>query len=433
MHRGPRLGSPRRPRRSPWPWATSRCPRPRPRARPSAPVASTVRPPPKRNPFTTTSSARSPSPSRNATRGSAVLAAARASSGRHLARPEFDAREDPVRRHSTRATGPSTTATPRARNALRAVSSSRSGSVTKAVTRSLRARNICTWCAPFGVVTRRRCVGRGSPTRGRTGSGRPRVPPLSASPGRPQDVDGAGGDDQPAGGDDPAGVERDREADRVGVGARGGGRGHDPPGRHLGPVRGDLVAARSASARSARRPRARGRLWARGRRVPWFARCRRRARSGASAQDERGGQAGGRAADDDDVEVLSHGRSLRDPFRISKDACRSGNMATMVHSRENGSPRRRRRRWSTRSAHACGRCASAARSPSRRSPTRPGSRCRRSRGSSRASGGRPSSSCCRSPAPTRCRSTTWSGRRRRGTRGCTSGPSAHGGRVVIPL
>ncbi len=120
---------------------------------PVCPVASTVRPPPKRNPFTTTSSARSPSPSRNATRGSAVLAAARASSGTTSPDPS----STPVRTpsvDSTRATGPSTTATPRARNALRAVSSSRSGSVTKAVTRSLRARNICTWCAPFGVVTR---------------------------------------------------------------------------------------------------------------------------------------------------------------------------------------------------------------------------------------------------------------------------------------
>ncbi len=69
------------------------------------------------------------------------------------------------------------------------------------------------------------------------------APPLLREPrDLRQDVDGAGGDDQPACRHDHARVERDREADGVGPVPVRGGRRHDPPGRHLDVVCGDLLA-----------------------------------------------------------------------------------------------------------------------------------------------------------------------------------------------
>ncbi len=96
--------------------------------------------------------ASSPSPARNPTCASTVLAAARASSATNSP----DASETPVSRSpsdTTDVTGPVTTATPRAAKPSRVVSSTSAGSVTNAVTSSLSARNMSTWCAPIGDVT----------------------------------------------------------------------------------------------------------------------------------------------------------------------------------------------------------------------------------------------------------------------------------------
>ena len=70
----------------------------------------------------------------------------------------------------------------------------------------------------------------------------PAPPLLGQARDLGQDVHGAGGHDQPACRDDRAGVQRDREPDRVVAVTGRGGRGHDPPGRDLDAVGGDLVA-----------------------------------------------------------------------------------------------------------------------------------------------------------------------------------------------
>ncbi len=120
---------------------------------PVCPAASTTSALPNREPPTTTSSATRPSPARKSTRASAVLAAARASSGTTSPEPV----STPVStspEETTRATDPATIPMPRAVRPATAVSSTSAGSVTNAVTRSLSARNISAWCTPFGVVTR---------------------------------------------------------------------------------------------------------------------------------------------------------------------------------------------------------------------------------------------------------------------------------------